>query len=679
MNEMGSLRAAAENQVGPYLLTERLGSGGMAEVWVGENPQGVSGARYAIKRILPQLAKDARFVAMFCDEARICAALHHPNIVRVLDFGEDRGELFMAMEYVEGTSCARLLRNIAAKGRRFPLDVALFIAREVLEALAYAHDATDEQGRALGIVHRDVSPGNVLVSSSGDVKLTDFGIVRSEFIARRTYPGELKGKIGYMSPEQVVGGEVDPRSDLFTLGIVLSEMLLTRPLFPGRSEMETLTRIYEADLRTLEQHGGDLPAELVEILRWTLQRRPNDRPHSARELACALDAFAIKSHVEPTSAVLVRWLMELGFISGSGLRAATPSPDGRVSNRVASMPSPLKPIAVRRSSLPPRSLTSSPTQQPRTAYEVRLANGEVVAPLGAYEFLESYATRRLPADALVVKNNGRPRSPRQFSCLSNIIATQEWIEESLRTRTAYHQTLDRSRLPTFLFRLMMNKETALVVARDGSRLAAVALEKGDPTYATSSDRELLLGARLVRERLITEEQLVKAVEYLAESENGRLGDVLIEQRVLLPADLLRALVEQLKCRVLSLGSWESGEIWCAPEARQPTPVVRMDQSGVSLLAMMVRHNYTGRELSRILATLGDGPIAASPVTPIDVDQLGLTPQEQLALNSVAGTRCLEHFLTDAVAKLNLHPDDVLRAVFLGLSTGLLVSPGWPWR
>jgi serine/threonine protein kinase len=677
--KMGSLRAAADNQVGPYSLTERLGSGGMAEVWVGQNSQGARGARYAIKRILPQLAKDARFVAMFCDEARICAALHHPNIVRVLDFGEDNGELFMAMEYVEGTSCARLLRSVAAKGRRFPLDVALFIAREVLEALAYAHDATDEQGRALGIVHRDVSPGNVLVSSSGDVKLTDFGIVRSEFIARRTYPGELKGKIGYMSPEQVVGGDVDPCSDLFTLGIVLSEMLLTRPLFPGRSEMETLTRIYEADLRTLDQHGDDLPKGLVDILRWTLQRRPKDRPRSARELACALDEFAIKAHVEPTSAVLVKWLMELGFISGSGLRAATPNPGGALASRVPVAAGSLKEIAVRRSSLPPRSMASSPSKLPHTVYEIRLGNGGVVAPLGTYEFLESYATRRLPLDAMIVKNNGRPRSPRQFGCLSNIISTHDWIEESLQTRTAHHQTLDRSRFPNFLFRLAISQETALVVARDGSRLTGIAWEAGNPTYATSSDRDLLLGARLVREGLISEDQLIKAIESLTEHDNTRLGDVLIEQRALMPADLLRALVEQLKSRVLSLGTWESGEIWFAPDAGRPTPAVKMDESGLSLLTNMVRCNYSGRELSRILATLGDGPIAASPVPPLDAAQLGLTQEEQLALKSVAGTRCLERFMTEAVAKLGLHPDDVLRAVFVGLSTGLLVSPGWPWR
>lgn len=676
---MSSLRASADNKVGPYLLTDRLGSGGMAEVWVGQNTVQTGPVRCAIKRILPQLAKDARFVAMFCDEARICAALHHPNIVRVLDFGEDNGELFMAMEYVEGTSCARLLRNVAAKGRQFPLNVALFIAREVLEALAYAHDARDEQGRALGIVHRDVSPGNILVSTGGAVKLTDFGIVRSEFIARRTYPGELKGKIGYMSPEQVVGGEVDPRSDLFTLGIVLSEMLLTRPLFPGRSEMETLTRIYEADLRTLDQHGEHLPTQLVDMLHWVLQRKPNDRPRSARVLASALDDFAISAHLEPTSAELVRWLADLGFVStGSGMRAATPHPEGLVSIRSPLVSEAPAERPVRRSSLPPRSIAAELSES-KTNYEIRLPNGDTVAPLGTYEFLESFATRRLPPDSVIVKNDGRPRAARQFPCLTNIIQTYDWVDDALRTRTVHHQSLDRSRLPAFLFRLAIKGEQCLVVTRDGSRLTAVAWQSGAPVYSVSSDRELLLGARLLRSELLSERQLIAALETLSEVENQRLGDVLIEQRAIDPSDLLRALVDQLASRVLSLGTWESGEICYAPDVEAPSPTLDTNGSGLALLSQLVRTHYSGRELSRILATLGDGPIAASPVAVVDTEQLGLTQQEAVALRAVAGTRSLERFVTEAVGSIGLHPDDILRAVFIGLSAGMLVSPGWPWR
>src|SRR6478752_9817985 len=160
------------NQLGEYLLLDRIGVGGMAEVFLAERsgPHGFA-KRVALKRILPGLAADARFSEMFCDEARVCAALSHPNIVQVLDFGESNGELFMAMEFVDGVSLARLLRTVSARRERFPPAVALHIAHEVLRGLAFAHQARDEHGRPLGIVHRDVSPGNVLIGRAGDVKM----------------------------------------------------------------------------------------------------------------------------------------------------------------------------------------------------------------------------------------------------------------------------------------------------------------------------------------------------------------------------------------------------------------------------------------------------------------------------------------------------------------------------
>ena len=234
----------ARTLLGPYELGERLGLGGMAEVFVAyrAGPHGFA-KKVALKRILPELAQDPRFVAMFCDEARISAPLCHPNIVQVIDFGESEGELFMAMEFVEGVSLAKLLRYVSGRRERFPIGAALFVAHEVLAGLAFAHNACDENGNPLSIVHRDVSPGNVLIGRAGDVKLADFGIVRSSFVDRRTYPGELKGKVGYMSPEQVMGIEVDPRSDLFTVGIILSEMLIARPLFSGQNEFDILTKI----------------------------------------------------------------------------------------------------------------------------------------------------------------------------------------------------------------------------------------------------------------------------------------------------------------------------------------------------------------------------------------------------------------------------------------------------
>jgi len=306
---------ASPQRLGPYLLGERLGFGGMAEVFVATRP-GARGfnKRFAVKRILPELARDARFVAMFCDEARICASLSHPNIVEVIDFGESDGEVFMALEYVDGLSLAKLLRMVASARRRFPVPVALFIAHELLRALDFAHNASDENDRPLGIVHRDVSPGNVLIGRTGEVKLGDFGILLSSFVDRRTHPGELKGKIGYMSPEQAMGVTVDARSDLFAVGIVLAEMLLARPLFSGKTEFEILTKIHEANVSNLDKYGHTVPSEVMEIVRIALARAPADRYASAAAFALAIQSASDRLGLPAGSLELVSWLSAVGAL-----------------------------------------------------------------------------------------------------------------------------------------------------------------------------------------------------------------------------------------------------------------------------------------------------------------------------------------------------------------------------
>src|SRR5579864_1575909 len=254
---MGTSTKPVPPRLGPYELLRRIATGGMAEVYLARRggPHGFQKI-VAVKRILPQFARDADFVAMFVDEARVCARLGHPNIVQVFDFGEEDGELYMAMEYVDGTTGARLVRAVAARGEEIPLDVCLYIALSILRALDYAHSARDESGAPISLVHRDVSPGNVLIDRSGAVKLTDFGIARAAEIERRTDAGQLKGKLGYMSPEQVVGRELDARSDIFTLGIVLAEMLILRPLFSGGRELDVLIRIRDADLSAIDRAGS---------------------------------------------------------------------------------------------------------------------------------------------------------------------------------------------------------------------------------------------------------------------------------------------------------------------------------------------------------------------------------------------------------------------------------------
>ncbi len=391
--------------LGPYELGERLGLGGMAEVFVAyrAGPHGFA-KKVALKRILPELAQDPRFVAMFCDEARISAPLCHPNIVQVIDFGESQGELFMAMEYVEGVSLAKLLRYVAGRRERFPLAAALFIAHEVLSGLSFAHEACDENGNPLSIVHRDVSPGNVLIGRAGDVKLADFGIVRSAYVDRRTYPGELKGKVGYMSPEQVMGIEVDPRSDLFTVGIILSEMLIARPLFSGQNEFDILTKIYEADLSALDKYGADLSPAVRDMMRQALAKAPADRFENAREFAAALRRLAQAHQIALDDSELVPWLSALGVLpSRSGthevtrLQAPIETPPPRA-------PTP-RPVLRPTTAAPPPSQATVPASG-RASLPASSRNSIPAAPMPGMPFRRALVRPELPALAFAVALNG---------------------------------------------------------------------------------------------------------------------------------------------------------------------------------------------------------------------------------------------------------------------------------
>ena len=309
---------------GRYQLLELLGRGGMADVYAacrydGDGPR----TRFALKLLQRKWSLDPQLRAMFESEARLTTALNHPNLVRVYEAGEHLGLPFMVMEYVDGVSCAKILRTVASRGERIPAPPALVICAEVLQGLIHAHGAKDASGAPLGIVHRDVSPGNILISRSGRVKLADFGIARSTQVDHHTDPGQVKGKFGYMSPEQVMGDEeLDARSDLFSLGVVLAEMLVGRRLFSGKAEFEVLTRMYEADLAVLEEESARLEPAIVALLRKALQRDRSQRFQSAFEFLGAIAKVSTELGVVLDDSSLAPWLFQLGVIpSQSGTYA----------------------------------------------------------------------------------------------------------------------------------------------------------------------------------------------------------------------------------------------------------------------------------------------------------------------------------------------------------------------
>ncbi len=276
-------------QFGKYLLTERIGAGGMAEIFRA-TAFGVEGftKEICIKRILPTLTCDETFVKMFIDEAKIAVSLHHANVVQVFDLGRIGEHFFIAMELVHGRDLLQIINGCRAVKRRMPVHIALYILSETCKGLDYAHRMKAE-GRPLGIIHRDVSPSNILVSWEGEVKVADFGIAKAAHKEAKTVTGTMKGKYGYMSPEQVLGEPVDFRSDIFAAGILLWECLAAKRLFKGETDLETLEKVREAQVSAQPSAiNKKVPLEVDRLVSKALALRPADRFQTAGEMHDAL-------------------------------------------------------------------------------------------------------------------------------------------------------------------------------------------------------------------------------------------------------------------------------------------------------------------------------------------------------------------------------------------------------
>ena len=283
-------RQSAPHVVGRYALYGEIAAGGMATVHYGRlsGPVGFS-RTVAIKRLHPQFAKDPEFVSMFLDEARLAARIRHPNVVQTLDVVALEGELFLVMDYVQGESLARLLRASHQKKVPVPLPVVSGIVCGALHGLHAAHEATNEQGEPLDIVHRDVSPQNVLIGADGVPRVLDFGVAKAVGGIHTTREGQVKGKLAYMAPEQLRSGTVDRRSDVFAAGIVLWEALTLRRLFTGDSEGAVITNVLEQPLKPPSAIVGELPEALDAVVMRALDRDRTRRFDSARQMALALE------------------------------------------------------------------------------------------------------------------------------------------------------------------------------------------------------------------------------------------------------------------------------------------------------------------------------------------------------------------------------------------------------
>ena len=290
-----------------YRVTQRLEAGGMAEVFIGEalSVQGFK-KRVAIKRVLPHLAQNKNFIGMFLDEARLGARLNHANIVSVFDIGAADGTYFIVMEFVDGCNLKKIIEVLRHQGQSFPMKEAVYLCTEAARGLSYAHELPDEEGGDLNLVHRDVSPPNILISKRGEVKVTDFGLAKATTQLEKTDPGVVKGKFSYLAPEAALGEPVDARADIFALGIVLWEMLAGRRLFLGETDYQTVKLVQQAQVPSLAQINPEVDEEFEALLRKSLARNPNDRYQSAAEFGEALMGYLFQHQMKVTSYDMAR-------------------------------------------------------------------------------------------------------------------------------------------------------------------------------------------------------------------------------------------------------------------------------------------------------------------------------------------------------------------------------------
>jgi serine/threonine-protein kinase len=246
----------------------------------------------AMKRLHPHLQSEQEFVEMFLDEARLAAGIHHPNVVSILEVGASPVGYYLVMEYVEGDTLARILARAASQGQRLPSAIALRIVLDALAGLHAAHELKNDHGELVHLVHRDVSPQNILVGVDGIARLTDFGVARARSRIGSTRVGQLKGKLAYMAPEQANGDPVDRRADVFSAGVMIWETLASKRLFKSENEMQTLERVMKEPIPSLTRVAPHLSRELAEVVRIALERNPTERYQSAAEFANALEAAA---------------------------------------------------------------------------------------------------------------------------------------------------------------------------------------------------------------------------------------------------------------------------------------------------------------------------------------------------------------------------------------------------
>jgi len=540
------------------VLERRIAVGGSAEVFLARPKLGIQpAAQLVVKKLLRAAREGGDFDALE-REAALHRAVVHRNVVNVFGAGMVGDEPYLAMEYVDGVDLYRLLRRADADHRRFSPGLAAFIAIRVASALSAVHTAHDAEGNALHIVHRDVTPSNIYLSIDGQIKLGDFGIARFEQRVKPAQPSVgLKGKFGYLAPEQVAGEPFDHRADLFALTAVFGEMLIGERVFPGSGQLAVLLAIRDVNIGPLRKAADRLPEGLLELCEKGLARDPDARFQDAAEFAAALSEFEQPSpeELQVTLAEWVNWAKDSSQLARQI--------EGQVRDSVQRM------HAVRaRSSGTLPAVREPPPPSGRmptlSLSNVRRSDGQTLTGVSFPKLIEMIATGDLSGDDEVSLMGQEYRFIRDIHELARHLlpSTTATTSRLFEPGIPDYQVLlkDTPMLHVLAHMRQKGESGALFVERSansGSSRKEIYLDKGRLLHVASSDREELLGEYLVRRGRLSREQLETALGTLS-SYGGRLGDTLIGIGMVDAVDVFRAIRDQGRDRVATLCGWTEG-------------------------------------------------------------------------------------------------------------------------
>ncbi|MBK7581348.1 MAG: protein kinase [Myxococcales bacterium] len=658
--------------LGEYRLVEYIGRGGMADVYaaVRQVAPGVTG-RFALKLFLRKLGEKERLTDLFFHEARLSTMLSHPNLVKGFDLGVADGSPYLVMELVDGVACD--VFQSWGGAHPLPAPLALMIVSRVLGALDFVHNAADPAGRPLGIVHQDVSPDNVLVGRLGEVKLGDFGVAKSALGPSLPAP-RLFGKIGYMSPEQVGGQPTDARSDLFSAGVVMAELLLGHRLFDRDSELELLVQAFDCEVDdSLAELQPRVRAATTDVLRRALARDPAARFQTAKEFERAVREAAIQLGDLPTEVDLIVWLLERGLVGkASGVRIAA-NARGRTAADVEGKIDAARLMVMTARANPtlgcaPERLTLRVSPSTFTVLE---PNGRVAGGLSLAQLLGHLATGRFRAGAEVCELGGPPKPARSVAALrftANAPAYQ--FDDAAEQRVAWRMPFERTRLPSLLFSLARTRATGLLALKAGPRHKRVYYQDGSPCFVASTEPSELFGRAVLAAGILDEDQLDEVVAWAAQ-QGRRLGDALVASGLAAAGPVLRLLVAQFEQRFIEIGNWVEGSISFTPGLRPGLRAPRRIGSAGSWPAAVVRRCYSDAEVEALVNPLRGLPLVLSG-KPEEHD-LGLLAHEHTVLARLEEPCELEALEQSLCRDGTATRSQAQRALFWGLSAGLVVS------